>query len=265
MAVAGIRDTSPTVATPATQPGLDSSVLGVLRWLERKGTRRNREGMERYGIRSARHFGVSVATMRPLVRRLGKNHELALALWDTGWLEARIVAALIDEPARVSRSQIAHWVRGFDNWAVCDGVCCHLFVYTPFAWATVSRWSKRRDEFVRRGAFSMLAGLAVHDRLADDAKFIDALSLIESSADDGRNFVKKAVNWALRQIGKRNQVLNAHAVEVARRLAARPERSARWIGHDALRELTSPAVETRLAARASRHARRAPQASDKKG
>ena len=253
MAVAGIRDTSPTVATPATQPGLDSSVLGVLRWLERKGTRRNREGMERYGIRSARHFGVSVATMRPLVRRLGRNHELASALWETGWLEARIVAALIDEPAKVTRTQMAAWVRDFDNWAVCDGVCCHLFVHTPFAWTTMSRWSKRRDEFVRRGAFSMLAGLAVHDRLADDATFIAALPLIEAAANDERNFVKKSVNWSLRQIGKRNQVLNGHAIEVARRLTARPEASARWIGHDALRELESPAVATRLAARAARH------------
>ena len=231
---------------------VDASVRDVLRWLERRGSRRNREGMARYGIRSAKHFGVSMATMRPLVKRLGRNHDLALVLWETGWLEARIVAALVDEPDQVTRAQMAAWARDFDNWAVCDGVCCHLLIYTPFAWPTIPRWSRRQGEFVRRGAFSMLAGLAAHDRTADDGRFIEALPLIESAADDGRNFVKKAVNWALRQIGKRNPVLNAHASAVARRLIARPEASARWIGHDALRELTSAAVAARLAARAAR-------------
>ena len=240
------------MATPTAGASDHASVREVLRWLERRGRRRNREGMERYGIRSAKRFGVSMATMRPLVKRLGRNHDLALALWETGWLEARIVAALVDEPAKVTRGQMAAWARDFDNWAVCDGVCCHLFVDTPFAWSMVTRWSTRRGEFVRRGAFSMLAGLAVHDRAASDRAFVDALPLIEAASNDERNFVKKAVNWALRQIGKRNQALNAQAIAVARRLIARPEASARWIGHDALRELTSPAVAARLAARAAR-------------
>lgn len=231
---------------------VDATVGDVLRWLGRRGSRRNREGMERYGIRSTKHFGVSMATMRPLVKRLGRHHALALALWETGWLEARTVAALVDEPDQVTRAQIAAWARDFDNWAVCDGVCCHLFVYTPFAWPTVTRWSSRRAEFVRRGAFAMLAALAVHDRHADDQRFVAAMALIEAAADDERNFVKKAVNWALRQIGKRNQALNAHAIALARRLIVRPEPSARWIGRDALRELTSPAVAARLAARAAR-------------
>jgi 3-methyladenine DNA glycosylase AlkD len=228
------------------------SAQAVLNWLERRGNQRNRDGMARYGIRSAKTFGVSMATMRPFVRRLGRDHDLALALWGTGWLEARIVAALVDEPARVTRTQMEAWARAFDNWAVCDGACCQLFVYTPYAWPTVPRWSLRRGEFVRRAAFSMLAGLAVHDRAAEDEQFIAALPLIDIAADDERNFVKKAVNWALRQVGKRNVALNAQAIAMAHRLSARPEASARWIGRDALRELTSSAVIARLAKSSAR-------------
>jgi len=222
------------------------TVSEVLRWLERRGTKRNRDGMERFAIRSARRFGVSMATMRPLIRKLGRDHELALALWNTGWLEARILASFVDDPARVTASQMEAWTREFDNWAVCDGACCHLFDRTPHAWTMVTRWSRRRAEFVRRAAFATLAGLAIHDERATDAHFIDVLPLIEQAADDDRNFVKKAVNWALRQIGKRNAALNTHAIAVAHRLIARPEASARWIGRDALRELSSPAIAARL-------------------
>ena len=228
------------------------SVGKVLHWLERRGSQRNRDGMERFGITSPKRFGVSMQTMRPLVTRLGRNHDLALRLWETGWLEARILASFVDDPARVTVAQMEAWARAFDNWAVCDSVCCHLFDRTPHAWRAVARWSRRRSEFVRRGAFALLAGLAVHDQRAGDETFVAAFPLIEDAANDPRNFVKKAVNWALRQIGKRNLVLNRKAIVVARRLTRRPETSARWIGHDALRELTSRTVMVRLEAR-SRH------------
>jgi 3-methyladenine DNA glycosylase AlkD len=221
----------------------------VLRWLARRGSRRHRDGMARFGIRSQKTFGVSMATMRPLVRRLGRDHDLALALWNTGWLEARVLAAFVDEPEKVTSAQMDAWAAAFDNWAVCDSMCFHLFDRTPHAWKKVRAWSRRKPEFTRRAAFATLAGLAVHHRTATDDEFRAMLPLIERSATDDRNFVKKAVNWALRQIGKRNRRLHRAAVPVARRLAASPDAAARWVGRDALRELTSDAVITRVGRR----------------
>lgn len=211
--------------------------------------------MARFAIRSPRVFGVSMQTMRPLVRSLGRDHTLALALWESGWLEARIVASFIDVPSEVTPRQMEAWARDFDNWAVCDSVCGHLFSNTPHAWSKARVWSARRAEFVRRGAFALIAGLAVHDKQSPDEAFRSFMPLIERAADDDRNFVKKAVNWALRQIGKRNIALNREAIVVAGRLTERPERAARWIGNDARRELTSPAVRARLAARAAKKSR----------
>jgi 3-methyladenine DNA glycosylase AlkD len=206
--------------------------------------------MARYGIRSAKSFGVSMETMRPLVKRVGRDHELAGRLWETGWLEARVLATLVDEPSQVTPAQMERWARAFDNWAVCDSACFHLFDRTPHAWKKVRGWSTRRAEFVRRAAFATIAGLAVHDKQADDAKFIALLPLIQRASEDDRNFVRKGVNWALRQIGKRNLTLNAAAVVVARELALAEAQAARWIGKDALRELTSSGVAKRLARRA---------------
>lgn len=228
------------------------TVKVVLTWLERRGTARNRDGMERFGIRTPKRFGVSMETMRPLVTQLGRDHALALALWRTGWLEARVLASFVDEPDRVTRRQMESWVRALDNWAVCDSACFHLFDRTAHAWWGVDQWRHRQEEFVRRAAFATLAGLAVHAKHEGNGRFVAALPFIEDAADDDRNFVKKAVNWALRQIGKRNLQLNRRAIAVARRLSRRPDASARWIGRDALRELTSPAVATRLSARAVR-------------
>ena len=222
-------------------------VQKVLSWLERRGTRRNRDGMARFAIPSHKAYGVSMTTMRPLIKRLGKNHELAAALWEADRHETRILAAFIDDPALVTPTQMDRWCRDFDSWAVCDTVCFHLFDRTPRAFRTVDRWASRRDEFVKRGAFALLASLALHDKKANDEEFLRHLPLIEHAASDERNFVKKAVNWALRQIGKRNLALNAAAVIVAQRLSASSEPSARWVGKDALRELTSPVVARRLA------------------
>lgn len=215
-----------------------AKVREVLAWLERRGSRRNREGMARYGIVSAKAFGVSVTPLRQLARRIGKDHELAQALWDTGWLEARILTAFIDDPALVTSGQMDRWARDFDNWAVCDGLCLHLFDKTPHAWRKVTQWSRSRSEFVKRAAFALLASLASHDKRAPDARFLSTLPLIERAATDERNYVKKGVNWALRGVGKRNRVLNRAAVALARKLSAAPDPAARWVGKDALKELT---------------------------
>jgi 3-methyladenine DNA glycosylase AlkD len=221
----------------------------VLKDLKRLGTRRYRDGLARYAIPSDKAFGVPVGVLHKLARRLGRNHELAAALWDTGWYEARMLAAFVEEPASVTAAQMDRWCRDFDNWAICDTACFHLFDRTPHAWRKVEQWSRRRGEFVRRAAFALLASLSVHDKQADDEPFAQGLLLVERAATDERNFVKKAVNWALRSIGKRNPALNTAAVAVAQRLSASLQTAARWVGKDALRELTSPAVTRRLAAR----------------
>lgn len=187
-----------------------------------------------------------MATMQPLVKRLGHDHDLALALWDSGWFDARILASFVDEPDRVTAAQMDRWVRDFDNWAVCDSVCFKLFDRTPHAWRKVEQWSKRREEFVKRAAFALLASLAAHDKRASDRAFLNALKLVEGAAADNRNFVKKAVSWALRTIGKRNRALHAAAVDVARRLANSSKASERWIGKDALRDLLRPVVTRRF-------------------
>lgn len=230
----------------------DDRVAEVLAWFERRGTKRNREGLARYGIVASHVFGVSVADIRTLGKRLGRDHELALALWDTGWYEARMLTAFVDEPAHVTPRQMDRWARDFDNWAICDGLCFHLFDKTPHAWRKVDAWASRREEFVRRAAFALLAGLALHDRTTPDGSFLHALTLIENAAADERNFVKKGVSWALRSIGTRNAPLHAAALELAKRLSASQSAPARWIGRDTIKDLSRPLVKKRVAARAAR-------------
>jgi 3-methyladenine DNA glycosylase AlkD len=227
---------------------------GVVASLRRLATRKNLDGMARYGIPSDRAFGVSVGALQKLARRLrgpdgGRNHELAAVLWETGWYEARMLAAYVDEPACVTPEQMDRWCRDFDSWAICDTVCFALFDRTPHAWRKVAEWARRREEFQKRASFALLWGLTLHDKGAADERFVRGLKLVERAAGDERHFVKKAVNMALRAIGKRNSDLNAAAVAVARRLSESPEAAAQWVGKDALRELGSPAVARRLAAR----------------
>jgi 3-methyladenine DNA glycosylase AlkD len=244
------RKSAPAKATKeATQLRLQNEVRAALAWLESKSTQRDRENLARFAISTSKFFGVSMANMKVLAKDLGRNHELAAALWDTGWYEARMLACLADEPVRVTAAQMDRWCRDFDNWAICDTACFALFDRTPHAWRKVAQWSRRRDEFGKRAAFALLWGLTVHDKRADDESFLQALLLVERAASDERNFVKKAVNMALRAIGKRSPALNAAAVMVAQRLATSPESAARWVGKDALRELTSSAVTRRLATR----------------
>jgi 3-methyladenine DNA glycosylase AlkD len=174
---------------------LEDETEQALTWLKHHGTRRTREGMARYAIPSDHALGVTVANIRVLAKRLGRNHELAAALWDTGVYEARMLASFVDEPARVTPAQMDRWCRVFDNWAICDTVCFHLFDRTPHAWQKVGQWHDRREEFVKRAAFALLWGLTVHDKQSGDAPFAEGLRFIEGAARDDRNFVKKAVIW----------------------------------------------------------------------
>jgi 3-methyladenine DNA glycosylase AlkD len=236
-------------ARQRAEPSIEDEVRSALKWLKTHSSKSTRDGMARYGLPSDNASGVTMANIKVLAKRLGRNHELAAALWETGWYEARMLTSFVDEPARVTPAQMDRWCRDFDNWGICDTVCFHLFDRTPHAWQKVAQWCDRRQEFVKRAAFALLWGLSVHDKHADDAPFLGGLSFIERAATDERHFVKKSVNMALRAIGKRNPALNAAALAVARRLADSPQPAARWVGKDALRELTSPAVVRRLAAR----------------
>ena len=227
----------PTSAAPY-QKGMTYNVDFALDWLKRHASRSTREGMARYNIPSDRAFGVPMRQIQALARHLGRDHGLADELWASGWYEARLLAAYVDDPALVTPAQMDRWCRGFDNWAVCDTVCFALFDRTPHAWGKVEAWATRRGEYVKRAAFALLWGLTVHDKAAGDAPFLRGLALVERGATDDRHFVKKAVNMALRAVGKRNAALNAAAVDVAQRLSASSDASARWIGRDAFRELT---------------------------
>jgi 3-methyladenine DNA glycosylase AlkD len=229
----------------------------VMQWLERQGTRRTVEGMARYGIEAERAFGVPMATLLSLSKRLGKDHALSLALWESGWYEARLLAALVGDPERVTRRQMNAWAAGFENWADCDTVCFKLFDRTPFAWEKARQWSASPRELVKRGGFVLMACLALHDKTAPDKSFLAWLPIIEKGAHDERNFVKKGVSWALRAIGRRNLALNGAALEVAKRLALSEEAACRWVGKDAQRELASPKVRAQLARRAGRRRRSA--------
>jgi 3-methyladenine DNA glycosylase AlkD len=221
-------------------------VDSALAALEEMSTQHDRENLARFGINATKAFGVSMANVQALAKRLGRSHELAEALWQTGWYEARLLTSFVDEPARVTPEQMDRWCRDFDNWGICDTVCFKLFDQTPHAWAKVKEWSGEDDEFVKRAAFALLASLAGHDKKTGNERFLATLPLIERAATDERNFVKKGVSWALRGIGRRNAALHAAAMEVARRLSASREPAARWVGKDALRDLTKPAVLSRF-------------------
>ncbi len=218
----------------------------IIRELKAHASPDNVAGMARFGINPHQALGISMVALRQLAKRIGKNHALAQELWASGIHEARILACLVDEPAKVDEAQLERWVKDFDSWDVCDQCCGNLFDKTPYAYRKAVQWSKRDEEFVKRAGFVLMASLAVHDKQARDAAFEKFLPAIKRGADDPRNFVKKAVNWALRQIGKRNRHLNERALETAREIQALESSAARWIAADARRELTSAAVQKRL-------------------
>ena len=199
-----------------------------------------RAGMARYAIPSDNALGISVGALRKLGKQLGPSHELALALWDSEIYEARMLASFVGEPARLTAAQMDRFCRDFDNWAICDTLCFALFDRSPEAFARIPVWAKSKEEFVKRGAFALLASLALHDKAAEDAVFLRQLPLIERAATDPRNFVKKGVSWALRAIGGRNDALRESSIELAQSLADSDDATARWVGKDTLRDLTKP-------------------------
>lgn len=203
-------------------------------------------GMAKFGLTGDRRLGISVPEMRRLAKQIGKDHQLALDLWQTQIPEAMMVASMIDDPKLVTGAQMDEWVKDFQAWDVCDQVCMNLFEKTPLAWQKVVEWSQREEEFVKRAAFALIACLAWHDKSASDQALLDLLPITKSAAVDGRNFVKKAVSWALRTIGKRNAILHGYAVATAEELKAIDAKSAKWIGADVIRDLSSATTHKKL-------------------
>ena len=208
----------------------------ILSILHSMASEPNRLGMGRFGINVDRALGIKVTDLRKLVRRIEKSHELALLLWETGIHEARLLATMVDMPSAVTEKQMESWVAEFDSWDMVDQACNNLFRRTPFAHTKAAQWAARDEEFVKRAGFAMMAVLAVHDREASDKVFEKYLVIMEREANDDRNYVKKAVNWALRQTGKRNPSMREKATVVAGRIREQGNKSARWIASDALRE-----------------------------
>lgn len=231
-----------------TEPRPDASAEDIIAFLETLRDPRNIEGMKRYGIVTDRALGISNAVLRPLARRLGRNHERAEALWQTGIREARLIAAFTEEPKKVTAEQARRWAADFNSWEIVDTVS-DLFAEARLQDVLIPEFAADEREFVRRTAFAMMAWSAVHMKKAPDATMIDWLLLIERHACDPRNFVRKAVNWALRQIGKRSAACHAPALALAEKLAASDDRTARWIGRDAAKELSDEKVRARIAAR----------------
>jgi 3-methyladenine DNA glycosylase AlkD len=218
----------------------------ILRQMKAGANPANVAGMARFGINPQGTLGLSMPFLRALAKRIGVDHGIAQRLWESGIHEACILAALVDDPARVTSAQMERWVKDFDSWDVCDQVCGCLFDQTRPARRKAALWAGRKPEFIRRAGFALMAALAWHDKQAEDDLFAGYLPIIEKYAFDERNFVKKAVNWALRNIGKRNRALNKAAVACARRIARQESRAARWVAADALRELTNPKVVSRI-------------------
>jgi 3-methyladenine DNA glycosylase AlkD len=218
-------------------------VLGKLRASARPD---QLEGMSRFGMATEQRLGVSVPDMRKIAKLTGRNHQLALQLWDTSIAEARIVASMIADPRQLTDQQMEDWVKDFNSWDVCDQVCMNLFDKTPLAWRKIREWAEQEPEFIKRAAFALIACLAWHDKPATDKQFIELFPIIQQSATDPRNFVKKAVSWAIRSIGKRNPTLHQAAIGAAQEIQRIDSKAARWIASDVLRELESDTVARRL-------------------
>jgi len=222
------------------------SVEEVLEMLAAKANPDQLAGMARYGMTVDKRLGVKIPQMRKIAKEIGKDHKLALELWKTGSTEAMILASMVDIPDEITEEQMEAWVQDFDSWDVCDQVCMNLFDKTHLVWKMIHVWSDREEEFVKRAAYALIACLAVHEKRASDEVFISLIPVIKAGATDNRNYVKKAVSWALRNTGKRNPELNTVALATALELKEIDSKSARWIGSDAIRDLTSDATLRRL-------------------
>jgi 3-methyladenine DNA glycosylase AlkD len=204
------------------------------------------KGMERFGINPTNNLGISIYKLRELAKVIGKDHQLALKLWDSGIHDARLLACFVEEPHRITGEQMDAWANDFDSWDICDQACISLFDSSPLAWKKIFQWAECKKEFVKRGAFALLAGLAVHDKKASNNKFEQYSLLMKENSVDDRNYVKKAINWALRNIGKRNISLNKKMINLAEDLLTLDSTSAKWIASDAITELTSEKVQMRI-------------------
>lgn len=218
----------------------------IMKQLKNAANPNNLAGMKRFGIETSSAFGISIPVLRNIAKKNKHNHALALQLWNTGIHEARILASMVDDPAQVTKKQINTWVNAFNSWDVCDQVCGNLFDRTPLVTACITKFSSSKKEFVKRAAFTLIAEYAVHNKTAADEEFKNFLLLIEREAHDERNFVKKAVNWALRGIGKRNVALHIEAVNAAGRILKQDSKAAKWVASNALKELQSDAVKMKV-------------------
>jgi 3-methyladenine DNA glycosylase AlkD len=229
-----------------------TSVDEVLEKLKTKAKPDQLEGMSRYGMAVEKRLGVAVPDMRKIAKETGCDHQLALDLWKTGLAEAMMVASMVDLPDQVTEAHMEDWVKDFNSWDVCDQVCMNLFEKTPLAWNKIQDWARREEEFVKRAAFALIACLAWHDKETADEEFIRLIPVIKEGATDGRNFVKKAVSWALRNIGKRNPNLNSVAIQAAEEIQEMDSKPAKWIASDAIRDLTSDTTKRRLSKKKSK-------------
>jgi 3-methyladenine DNA glycosylase AlkD len=218
----------------------------IINKLKAMGNPKNVEGMARFGINPENNYGNSVTTLRNFAKKIGKDHDLALKLWDSGIHDARMLAPHIDKADLVTKNQMEKWVKDFDSWDICDNCCGHLFDKTPFYFEKAVEWSNRSEEFVKRAGFALMAWSAVHDKKSDDKKFEEFLKIIKRESTDERNYVRKAVNWALRNIGKRNISMNNKAIKTSMEIKKIDSKTARWIANDAIRELSSEKIQSRL-------------------
>lgn len=250
------RSAAPSPRATSSGSTVLPSVDDALAWLEKQGSPAGIESHTRYGIDAPHAFGVSVGSIKTYAKKLGRQPELARALWESGWYEARLLAGFVHDPEHLTLREMNQWANDFDNWAIVDTVCFHLFDRSPYAWAKVRQWAKARPEFKKRAAFALLWSLSVHDKEANDDAFLDCFPLIETAATDERHFVKKAVDMSLRAIGKRNRTLHAAALELADQLAESDDPTARWIGSHAGRELKKTGPRRRAGSKETPSAKR---------
>jgi len=222
------------------------NVSEIIKELKNSSNPKDREGMARFGINPEKALGVRIPVLRKLAKKIGKKHELAQQLWNTNIHEARILASMVDDPKLVTEKQMDNWVKDFNSWDLCDQCCMNLFDKTKFTHKKISEWAKDEREFVRRASFALIATSAFHNKAWEDEDFERYFPLIEKYSYDERNFVKKAVNWALRQVGKRNKILNKKAITLAKKIKKRDSKSTKWIANDAIRELEDPKIQKRL-------------------
>lgn len=228
-----------------------ATVESVMAWIRKTGSPKVRAGTARYGLPTDNAVGIPVGLLRAEAKRIGRNHQLALGLWKTGNYEAQLLAPMLGDPKLVTPAEMDAWCKDFDNWGTVDTACFTLFDRSPHGWTMASKWARAKGEFQKRAGFVMMACLAAHDRQAPDAAFLKFFPMIEQGASDDRNFVKKGVSWALRHLGHRNAALHAAAVKTATKLSKSANATARWVGREALRDLTRPAVIRKVRAKAT--------------